>query len=280
MRIGALIAFASVGAMTFGLMGCSSSTPPPPFEGGGQTSNAPTYPPGPYGTSVGSQVQNFDFVGYANEQADHTAMALIQLSDFYNPHAFDTEYNPASPEEDDRVFQPGTQYNPGTTPIQKPTVLNIDIASVWCGPCNEEAGSVLPVLHKMYAPCGGEFLLVLADGPTVGTAALPKNLYAWADKYKENFPTAIDPEYKTEVIWAAEAFPENIQVDTTTMTIIDRIAGVPPTQICSDETALCNTESAFGPTQLCASGASCQKFEYWANYEAHLDKSRAGCQVQ
>jgi hypothetical protein len=294
MRITALVAFTSVGALTFGLLGCSSTdtAPPPVSTLSGQASAAVVYPPGPFGTGVGSQVENFDFIGYANEQADHATMQLIQFADFYNPHAFDQDYNPASPAEDDRLFPPGSQYGEG---LQKPTVLSLDVASVWCGPCNEEAQCVLPALHKRYAPCGGEFMLQLADGPEQGVAAVPKNLLAWAEEYKVNFPAAVDPEYKTEVIWAAEAFPENILINTTTMTIVDRIAGVPPTQICQDETALCSTTSAFGTPGLsaecqsafalgvdlpCTSGASCDKYEYWQNYEAHLDKSRPGCEVQ
>jgi hypothetical protein len=292
MRIEALLLVASVGAMTSGLLGCSSESSIPAFAGGGQVSVAPAYPPGPYGTGVGSQVENFDFVGYVDAKSDHASMQLIQLADFYNPHAFDITYQPASAAEDDRLFPPGSQYGAG---LQKPTVLSLDVASVWCGPCNEEAQCVVPALHKRYEPCGGQFMLQLADGPTEGVSAVPKDLVNWAEAYGVNFPAAIDPEYKTEVIWAAEAFPENILFDTTTMTIIDRIAGVPPTQICADESAECSTTSAFGSPGLsseclsafalgddvpCASGAACQKFEYWQNFESHLDKSRAGCEVQ
>jgi hypothetical protein len=293
MRIEALLAVASVGAMTIGLLGCSSSdtTPSPPTTLSGQASAAAVYPPGPFGTGVGSQVENFDFVGYADAATNHSTMQLIQFADFYNPHAFDQSYSPASAAEDDRLFPPGSQYGAG---LPKPTVLSLDVASVWCGPCNEEAECVLPALHKRYAPCGGEFMLQLADGPDEGVAAVPANLVAWTEQYKVNFPSAVDPEYKTEVLWAAEAFPENILIDTTSMTIIDRIAGVPPTQICEDESALCSTTSAFGTPDLssacqqafalgvslpCASGSSCNKFEYWQNFEAHLDKSRAGCEV-
>ena len=109
-------------------------------------------------------------------------------------------------------------------------MLSLDVASVWCGPCNDEAMCVVPALHKRYAACGGQFMLQLADGPSQGVSAVPKDLVNWSEAYGVNFPAAIDPEYKTEVIWAAEAFPENILFDTTTMTILNRIAGVPPTQ--------------------------------------------------
>lgn len=272
-----IAAYASVGVMALGLFGCSSSTAPPPFAGGGEVSNAVAYPPGPYGTGVGSQIENFDWVGYVDGKNDHASMQLIQLADFYNPHAFDQDYDPASPDVDDRLFPPGSQYGAG---LPKPTVLALDIASVWCGPCNEEAADVLPVLSKRYAACGGTFLLQLADGPDQGVPATPQNLVEWDEEYKITYPTAVDPEYKTEIIWAAEAFPENISVDLTTMTIIDRIAGVPPTQICADNTALCNTDPSFGASQPCASGAECIKYSYWQNYEAHLDKSRTGCDIK
>lgn len=327
MRIAALSFVAGFAGIALGLLGCSSEAPPP-FAGGGETSPVEAYPPGPYGVGVGAQVSNYSFVGYADEQASHASMQLIQFADFYNPHAIDTLYQPTCSDgsgpcqadadcqktsaqqssgafcDDDRLYPPGSPYGARQP---KPTVLAYDVASVWCGPCNLEAGCLLQPLHKRYAPCGAQFFLQLAQGPDSesGAPAVPKDLLTWDTTYKLSIPTAIAPANQSEPIWAEEAFPENILIDTTSMTIIDRSAGVPPTEICADESTLCSTTSAFGSVTLssmpvydegeevqcdtqfavgvdqpCMSGAACQKFEYWQNLEDHLDKSRPGCEVK
>ena len=73
---------------------------------------------------------------------------------------------------DDRLYPAGSPYNGDTDTQQpKPRVLLIDIASVWCGPCNEEAKSEFPGLYAKYKPCGGQFLFQLAQGAGPGTPA-------------------------------------------------------------------------------------------------------------
>lgn len=195
----------------------------PPDQGQPQKGTA-SYPAGPYGIGKGSIITNYKFVGYANSQAVSDSLQAIQLADFYNPHADDATYAPASDAEDDRLFPEGSPYGAGT---KKPKALLIDVASVWCGPCNEEAKSVLPSLYAKYKPCGGEFLLQLADGPNPGTPATQSNLYSWTFKYKVDYPATIDPSYKLGQLFDANAFPANMLIDTRTMTIVEVIAGVP-----------------------------------------------------
>src|SRR6185437_2586507 len=173
MRSDAVLSWLALGAVAVGGIACSSSappattgtesTPPPAFsDTTGEVANQPAvYPAGPYGVSVGAVIQNFDFVGYQDPRTNHSSMQLIQLADFYNPHGKDPSYTPAAGAEDDRYFPTTTGYeNAGKL---KPVVLVIQIASVWCGPCNEEAATILPAKHALYEPCGGEFLLQLAD---------------------------------------------------------------------------------------------------------------------
>jgi hypothetical protein len=209
----------------------SSGEPPPPpvapeFPAGSGQAALPNaaYPAGPYGIGKGSVVENFQFIGYANAQVNNTTMQAIQLADFYNPHGKDPGYVPESPDKDDRLFPAGSPYGEGT---KKPTVLAIDVASVWCGPCNNEAKYELPPRHLKYKPCGGEFFLQLADGPTVGTAATPTNLLNWTKKYLVDFPATIDPSYKLGALFKADAFPANFIIDTTNMKIVEVVSGVP-----------------------------------------------------
>jgi len=216
------LGFGATIAVTLFTAACGEDVPPFP-EGTGQAAKELiAYPPAPFGVNIGSVISNYEFVGFANAVAVSNTMQAIALADFYNPHADDPNYAPASPEEDDRLFPPGSPYGEGTP---KPKALLINIGSVWCPPCNEEAKSELPPRYAQYKPCGGEFLLQLADGPTRGTPATPDNLYKWTLKYKVNYPATLDPTYKLGAFY--NAFPANILVDTRTMKILEIREGSP-----------------------------------------------------
>jgi hypothetical protein len=311
MRSDAILACLALGALTLTGLACSNASPsgggstgtvssgsggtvkPPAFtDTTGEAAPVPvSYPAGPYGVAVGSIIENYDFIGYQDAAKDTSTMQAIQLADFYNPHGKDPTYKPASAAEDDRLFPATTGYeNAGKL---KPTVLLIDIASVWCGPCNDEAGTVLPSKHAEYLPCGGEFLLQLADSATPGTPATPKNLFNWTKKYGVDFPGAIDPSYKLDALYTVNAFPQNLVVDTTTMKIVEVIAGEAIPGYCGAGNGdICNVDS---DCQTCTSGmcgdasscgastdctaVTCTKFPFWVTYEKYLDKTRAGCNV-
>jgi hypothetical protein len=234
--------FGLASALALGALGCGGSDttdggeaaggnnlPPSPatpaFAGGGQTAKPPiAYPAGPYGIKPGSIVENFEFVGYQNPSVKNDEMQTIRLSDFYNPHADDPSYEPTDAAQDDRLYPEGSLYGSG---MPKPKALMIDIGSVWCPPCNQEAKTELPPRHLHYKPMGGEFLLQLGDGATQGKAAVPKDLFNWTKKYKVDFPSTIDPDYKLGELFTANAWPANAMINTRTMKIVVIVAGVP-----------------------------------------------------
>jgi len=206
----------------------------PDFQGGQGQAAAGTaaYAAGPYGIGKGSTITNYEFIGFPNAKTDTSALRPIELADFYNPHGNDPDYDPASEAEDDRLFPLGSMYNAKDADGNelrraKPKVLLINVASVWCPPCNEEAKTILPPKYEDYAPRGGEFLLQLADGPTPGTPAQAKNLIAWTKRYGVDYPAAIDPSMKLSALFEADAFPANLIIDTTTMKIVEVLAGAP-----------------------------------------------------
>ncbi|MEZ4301658.1 MAG: TlpA disulfide reductase family protein [Polyangiaceae bacterium] len=208
--------YAFVGAIA--LVGCGNTegeepriAPAFPEGSGQQAQGAMEYPAGPFGVGKGSIVANYKFVGFVNAVADNSALAEIQLAEFYNPTG-------------DGTFQEGSKMPVGAA---KPKALLINVASVWCGPCNYEADKVLPPLYAKYKPQGGEFFLVLADSSKPGTPANQKNLYNWTTKYEVDYPAAIDPTYKLGALFEADAFPANMIIDTRTMKIVDVIAGAP-----------------------------------------------------
>jgi hypothetical protein len=290
--LAAVVTGCSTTVVTPGTFTDTSEQPPPATP-----TAAITYPAAPYGLGIGSVIPNFDFQGLENACpqgavatcSPPSQVNVIRLSDFYNPHAFDTTYKPASPEEDDRLFPTGSGYaNAGKA---KPTVLLVDVASVWCGPCNQEAQTLLPMKHDLYSACGGEFLLNLHDSAQPGTTATPLNLKQWTQKYRVNFPAVIDPEYKLDPLFAADAFPNNFVIDTTTMKIVTVVAGEVVPGICNDNTTICGTPTDLalcsdtskmlncGGLAACPSG-SCTQYQFWTDFESKLDKSRAGCTVK
>lgn len=271
--------------------GATTSQPPTPFTdntGEGAAATPAAYPAGPYGFEAGTIIPDFEFYGFHNAMASTSAMTPIYLHDFYNPHAHDTSYMPAAGEQDDRYFPMTSGY--AKAGKLKPTVLLVDIASVWCGPCNNEAQTLLPFKHSMYAPCGGEFLLDLHDSNTPGTTATQTNLKNWTKIYKVDYPAAIDPAYKLDAYFAADAFPNNMIIDTTTMKIVHVVAGEVIPGICSDMATVCGTSADLatcsgtggfncGGLAACPSGA-CTQYDFWTKYESLLDKTRTGCTVQ
>lgn len=183
-----------------------------------------SYPEGPYDVAKGAVIPNDSFSGFANAKADSSKLQTVALSDFYNPHAGDASYQPASPEEDDRLYPPGSPYGAGN---KKPTALLIDVASVWCGPCNEEAKSVLPGLYAKYHPCGGEFLFQLAEGAMPGAPATEQNIRTWTKVYKVDYPATFDPGKQLRSLYSTGTFPDAVVIDTRTMKMVEVIQGVP-----------------------------------------------------
>jgi hypothetical protein len=182
------------------------------------------YPSGPYGFTKGSTIEGFTFQGFVNARKSTAALEKISLTDFYNPHAHDSSYQPADAASDDRLFPPGSPYGEGT---KKPLVLLIDIASVWCGPCNVEAKSLLNGLYDKYKPCGGEFLFQLAEGAAPGSPVDEKILKTWVTSYKVGYPATIDSSRQLFPLYSSDSFPDGAIIDTSTMKIVDVILGTP-----------------------------------------------------
>jgi hypothetical protein len=200
--------------VAFGLLGCGEAdvAPTPTFPNDtGQPlrgSAAAEYAVGPYGIGANSTIPNFEFYGFPNYMADPdpTHMKVMQLADFYNPT--------------------GTEVFPKDSPYgseePKPKALLIVMSAVWCTPCNYEADTILPEAYAYYQPKGGEFFLILGDGPTGGVPADSKNLNGWANKYDLDYPAAIDPSTKILV----DGYPTNFIIRTKDMKIL-RIDGSP-----------------------------------------------------
>jgi hypothetical protein len=219
----------ALSATALSVLGCNAD--PGADNGKGDHMPAPlppsmetlTYPAGPYGVVAGATLDDFSFPGVPDAKTSKTEVT-IHLSDFYNPHGKDSSYEPADAASDDRLYPPGSPYGAGT---KKPLGLFIDIASVWCGPCNLEAKTELPMKHAEYRPCGGEFLFQLAEGAAPGTPATAANLAAWTSTYKVDYPSTYDQKRLLSVLYGGGAFPDGVVIDTSTMRILQVVSGLP-----------------------------------------------------
>jgi hypothetical protein len=183
------------------------------------------------------------FQGFADAQVNHTTLETLKISDFFNPYADDPTYDPPSAADDDRLFPPGSPYGAGT---KKPTALLIDIGSGWCGPCNQEAKSLLNGLYAKYKPCGGEFFYQLADGAMVGEAVTQQALEIWATDYHVAYPITFDNSKTFNPLYSTQSFPDGAILDTRTMKIVYVIAGVPDATFWSTYESLLDAKCLAG----------------------------------
>jgi hypothetical protein len=217
---------APVFALAAGIFGCEDTHDAGPTGGEIHTLvyTPSSYPTGPYGTTKGSIIAQYQFVGFQNASLHNTATQTIVLADFYNPHADDASYAPMNPGQDDRLFPVGSYYGSGAP---KPRALSISVSSAWCSACKKESKTVLPAKHALYKPRGGEFLTQLNDGPTPGHGAVQADLEGWATKFDIDYPVTIDPGRQLDAIFVAQVYPTNIIINTRTMEIVEVIGGVP-----------------------------------------------------
>jgi hypothetical protein len=181
------------------------------------------YAAGPYGWGVGSTIGDATFQGFADAQVEGATLQSLKLSDFYNPNADDPTYKPTTAADDDRLFPPGSIYGAGT---KKPRALLIDIGSVWCGPCNGEAKSLLNDKYATYHPCGGGFFYQLAEGVMQGSPMTQQLLGVWSSMYKVPYPITMDNSRALSPFYSS-GFPAGVIVDARTMKIVYAIDGVP-----------------------------------------------------
>ena len=158
-------------------------------------SAAATYPAGPYGQTLGTVIPDDCFEGMFDPPSVNYSSAgnttKICLHDFYNP---------------------------GGTDATKPKVLVIMIGALWCGPCQTEAAAGTKD-HNYWSPYGVQFMATVYQNKNQGPATYP-DLDSWTKSYKLNYPSVLDPAAKLGKYFTVGAFPNNIVIDTTTMTFL------------------------------------------------------------
>jgi len=161
------------------------------------------YPTAPYGTTPGSVVENFQFLGWKSPGAanyEESAFERVSLSDFYDPEG-----------------QRGIK------------LIVLNGSAVWCGVCRSEANDISTRnIYAQYKQRGVEFVWSLFEDAS-GNPAKPLDLANWANNYEVDFPMVLDPSLKLGSFFSADATPLNLLIDARTMRIVSVMLGYNPT---------------------------------------------------
>lgn len=149
-----------------------------------------TYPPGPYGTTVDSVIQNFSFVERLAD-AEGTAFSLQDLR------------------------------NVGGERV--PRVLYINTAAGWCSACREEQ----PALNQLmadYESRGLRILVALFEDDDFQPAN-DGTVERWKTRYNTTFTVIPDPSQTFRAFYDPTLTPLNLVIDLDSMLIAYRSTG-------------------------------------------------------
>jgi hypothetical protein len=158
------------------------------------------YPSPPYGrnarsgTTPGSRMQNFAYLGYPNGDPSQ-GLQTIAMIDYYDPCG------------------------------KRAKLIHLSVAAVWCTPCNQETAAVVAAKADLDVE-QVVMLQALDDGPTVNMGATQGDLDRWIAKYHPTFSEVLDPGL-THLggFFPAAEVPWNCDIDPRTMEIIDQSTG-------------------------------------------------------
>lgn len=203
-------------ASAVALSSCSSEPAPEEIDpgiesdGGGQTpdgttgtdgnTQAPDYPPGPYGQSVGNVIKDYVFDGLMNPLAvnyvsDNTTVTKIAMHQFYNK-----DKDPS-----------------------RPRVMLMTWTALWCVYCKQQAASAMKE-YAVWHPKGAEMMELVFEDNDSNPAGF-EHLTTWSKTYKLAFPTVLDPGINSGIYFDKNAAPYNMVIDLSTMKILTATAG-------------------------------------------------------
>jgi thiol-disulfide isomerase/thioredoxin len=151
------------------------------------------YPSGPYGTRVGSVIENLAWMGYRDGDG--------------NGDPFDEDAREVTLEE----------FFSGRDPDAK--IILINSAAGWCGPCQEEA-PILRGLHNEYDGRGVRILSAIFE-TTSGSPAGVSYARTWGTTFNLPFAMVADPSDLLGPYYVENAVPMNMFVDAETMEIVE-----------------------------------------------------------
>jgi hypothetical protein len=193
-----------------GAGGSGAASPSAPQAGSSTLPGAPgdyhleSYPAGPYGTTVGSVLENFAFLGWRDPVAagyDPAKLETVRLSDFYDPD--------------------------GTKGIK---LLWINASAVWCSVCKAEMRDIKQTgVNAAFGAKGVQLIGTLFEDNEAAPAR-PADLRVWGalPDHAIDFPLLLDPGFKLGAFFTSDATPLNLLVDASSMRVLNATMGYSP----------------------------------------------------
>jgi hypothetical protein len=184
------------------ITGCSAGSG---AEGHG--ASACSYPPGPYGTTVGAVVDpTLSWQGYLD---DGTTATTVTMKDYYDCDG-----------------------------SQGVDAVLVDEAAQWCADCASQASNLAPQVSTSWKSQGVHVITLLAEDEQENPATLATAL-SWRNEYSLTAgAVCADPKWTTK-LWGhasggGNGFPTNVVIDPRTM----KIVAIQPTDVAGTVTNL------------------------------------------
>jgi hypothetical protein len=166
-----------------------------PVETPKADAGAAAYPEGPYGYTVGSVIADLQFVGRTDSNGDGAlddadGISTIALGDY-------------RADADVRA-------------------IAVDVCAMWCGPCQDEQAGLIQMSNTYGAPV--RFLEAIQQSPSLEPAEL-RHVDAWAESHGISFDLVIDPTDQLAPYFPIAAFPTEMVIRTSDMTIAYQHSG-------------------------------------------------------
>jgi hypothetical protein len=192
------------------VLGCGSNAPELPPElidaiKASGNADAGAYPPGPYGTTVGSVARDACFEGWHNPLAanfDPAALGQVCFSDFYDATGEEIE------------------------------VVLVNTGALWCTACKTEWGGSpsRPSLldhHDRLAAQGFRVFGIFFEDARENPADV-ETIRSWAVTFSVDVPFVRDPDFLMGAYADANVQPFNMLIDARSMTILLKVDGDQP----------------------------------------------------
>lgn len=153
------------------------------------------YPPGPYGSELGSVIENHAFLGWRDpvrSAFDPTRLERVELADYYDPTGSRTE------------------------------LIVVNASAVWCPACRAEMRDIdVADLSQSFRERKVVLVGTLFEDADFAPAK-PQDLALWGSglNFLLDFPLVLDPGLKLGPYFAQSVTPLNLVLDARTMQIV------------------------------------------------------------
>jgi thiol-disulfide isomerase/thioredoxin len=201
-------ALAALAAATM-LVGCSTVYQDPTEEMKMQP-QLKAYPAGPYGYTIGTRIANLTLSAKSDDNGSGVidsadTIKSVELADIFADKSIKALY--------------------------------VGVSAEWCPPCNAEQPDLVKLYNSYQSAGKGVAFLEAMNQDVKGNPADFTVVNRWSTKYKIPFMMAADPNESLGPYYAIAAFPMEMVIDTTDMTITYQFNGedVPDLQAAIDD---------------------------------------------